>query len=113
MEPTTDDVVTGSEPGELGTTIVCLDCPGDGAAITKTHLTKATADGWVRGHLRANPDHRALTVPGWPPPRDVVILAHAHVEATRVGMPGDDQCSTQLADGERCSLRAGHLGGCA
>lgn len=105
-------VLTGDDQDQVGTTVVCLDCGTEQAAVVTTYLRKSGADAFVRAHLAANAEHRTVTVPGWPMRRDAVALARVHVEATRIGRPGDDQCTTQLSGGEQCSCRAGHLGGC-
>lgn len=115
-------VVTGGaddQADRVGTAVVCLDCGPqadghgyihDGAVVT-TYLRKSGADEYVRRHI-AERDHRTVTVPGWPRRRDAIALAKVHVESTRIGRPGDDQCTAQLRDGERCALKADHLGGC-
>jgi hypothetical protein len=97
------------------TTIVCLDCPGiapNEVALVMA-LDRATAETYVSRHLTET-RHRVVTVPGQPRRADAVAMAKVHVEASRIGRPGDDQCTSARGpyDPERCSLKAGHLGGC-
>lgn len=91
--PPSHQTYSTTEPPNDNTLVVCLDCDGPPAEgggtlpLIVPFTERRDADSWLRVHLDSNPDHRAVTVRGWPPPGRAIAIARHHGRELRAGGP--------------------------
>lgn len=86
----TEQLVILPEDTTGKTLVVCLDCDGsyvDGhpEVLIVPFAEREDADSWLRVHRQANPEHRVVTVPGWPPRGQAIAIARQHGRELRAG----------------------------